>query len=1133
MAYPELDAADFLQQLARRKEFKSLISPPVDQKELIRDLRAHFVQIGGPGCEKGGRAFFPCDPYASPFPSIKGLQLHNAQLFVQNFQNPNTPYSRLLLNWQTGTGKSIAAIAIARQFMNHYMNFIENAPWIFVVGFTRAIIQTEMLRRPELGFVSYKEVAELHRLLHIAKQSGSTTSVESRHLNGFVSTLKRRLTDRNRGGFFQFYGYKEFASKLFNITSKGEEKNFDVLSLFHRSDEAEDTLNENDISQFVQKISEAETNGLIRVNQKIMEQLRGGLLIADEIHNVYNIQERNNYGIALQYVLDAFPPHQAPRAVFMSATPVTGSVMEYVDLLNLLVPRHELPNGQPLQRQQLFDSSGHSVKWKKDALALVERLSTGRVSFLLDTNTNFYPERIFAGKMLSYKDEKLPYLHFIECPMSEYQLETLKQLGPDPKISSNAYSIYDMVFPNPKFSKQTEPKAYGLFNSTETPTALSMASTDWLLENGVQIIEPSRRAPFNVSGSFLSLQPPTHISGLAFYSGKYTQMMKDILSIIRQGRGKILIYHNRVRMSGVLILQEILQSNGILNEVSSPVGTTRCSICAAIRDDHTHSDHQFIPVRFTILHSEIEPAVRERSLALFNASSNLEGHQLRILIGSKVIVEGLNFQAVRYEMIMSLPLDIPRLIQVFGRVVRKNSHMELPPSERNVTIYLYVSTTPDGGPELAKYAQKLKEYILIQEGDKALRKHAIDGFTNQIKIDKPMLESLPLSPSITPANVGATVLNTFEAYGYGEQEVKTISNIIISLFMARPVWTYSELWKAVSTPKLIQGITIDNKLFSEDNFALALISLCYSKNQCKELWIQNRLCTIMHVPAKPEHLYVAAVLNHKKEPVLDIETYIRDFQPPTMHSIRITKYLEHSQTKEPFQVLYEKFQKDFQDEPMEQVLIHYPASFHYTMLEALIIDNLAGMGALVEVYKKFFIAFSKKDIQPFPDIFKIISHVPGDDNTLVGYATEDSVRLITSHEDKTWHEIPLYMLNINVKRKENDIVIGYMESKGKALKFKIRPPIQVLKKNEITDIRMLNRGAVCETRGREEQQKIANQLGISLNLTKISAIKLCLLIRNNLLQKEMEARNQPNGMQDGIRWFYLFNDKMPSLVHTS
>lgn len=137
--------------------------------------------------------------------------------------------------------------------MNHYMNFIENAPWIFVVGFTRAIIQTEMLRRPELGFVSYKEVAELHRLLHIAKQSGSTTSVESRHLNGFVSTLKRRLTDRNRGGFFQFYGYKEFASKLFNITSKGEEKNFDVLSLFHRSDEAEDTLNENDISQFVQK----------------------------------------------------------------------------------------------------------------------------------------------------------------------------------------------------------------------------------------------------------------------------------------------------------------------------------------------------------------------------------------------------------------------------------------------------------------------------------------------------------------------------------------------------------------------------------------------------------------------------------------------------------------------------------------------------------------------------------------------------------------------------------------------------------------------------------------------------------------------------------------------------------------
>ncbi|QED21709.1 hypothetical protein ASFV_Kyiv_2016_131_00173 [African swine fever virus] len=67
MAYPELDAADFLQQLARRKEFKSLISPPVDQKELIRDLRAHFVQIGGPGCEKGGERFFRVTPTRRPF----------------------------------------------------------------------------------------------------------------------------------------------------------------------------------------------------------------------------------------------------------------------------------------------------------------------------------------------------------------------------------------------------------------------------------------------------------------------------------------------------------------------------------------------------------------------------------------------------------------------------------------------------------------------------------------------------------------------------------------------------------------------------------------------------------------------------------------------------------------------------------------------------------------------------------------------------------------------------------------------------------------------------------------------------------------------------------------------------------
>ena len=71
------------------------------------------------------------------------LILHSHQKFVRNFMNPNTPYTRLLLKHMTGTGKTIAAIAIALTFIEYYKKqYIGTqdddssliTPTVFVVG---------------------------------------------------------------------------------------------------------------------------------------------------------------------------------------------------------------------------------------------------------------------------------------------------------------------------------------------------------------------------------------------------------------------------------------------------------------------------------------------------------------------------------------------------------------------------------------------------------------------------------------------------------------------------------------------------------------------------------------------------------------------------------------------------------------------------------------------------------------------------------------------------------------------------------------------------------------------------------------------------------------------------------------
>ena len=99
--------------------------------------------------------------------TLKGFSLKNSQQFVVNFLNPNTTNDRLLLNWQTGTGKTIAAISIAQEFTKLYSS---ESPW---VGFNYEIFITDMLKYPELGLITVEEKNELQKLELYARTQGT------------------------------------------------------------------------------------------------------------------------------------------------------------------------------------------------------------------------------------------------------------------------------------------------------------------------------------------------------------------------------------------------------------------------------------------------------------------------------------------------------------------------------------------------------------------------------------------------------------------------------------------------------------------------------------------------------------------------------------------------------------------------------------------------------------------------------------------------------------------------------------------------------------------------------------------------------------------------------------------------
>jgi len=461
------------------------------------------------------------------------LQLHSYQLFVRNFMNPNTPYSRLLLKWETGIGKTVGSLSIAFNFINYYRKeqreSLEEVGTVFVIGFSERVFKNELLRFPELGFISREEYKKMHKLKKLAS-SGSAYELDK--LREFVIRIRKRFSNRKGYGFFKFIGYKAFVNRIFKIIDEG--------------------INFNSLSELeIYKHIEA---GDIEVNQELLQKFRNSLIICDEIHNTYNSLDKNNWGVAIQYVLDN---SETTRAIFMSATPLNNSPTEIIDLLNLL-----LPKDNKLEKENFFTLER---ELKPGALEKIARHCQGRVSFLRDVNPKYFPRRKMIGEQLP----GVKYLKFIRCPMSEFHYNTYKQVYKGALPQDSQYLI-DFALPNPEAGS-----TIGLYQTQVIKRSLNYASQKWKDLNKISFFED------RIIGNFLKKK------NIGEFSTKYFKMIENLHEIIKKDSGKIFIYHNVVHISGVLFIQELLLENGFLDEFGNSHDNTLCVICGNPRRNHS------------------------------------------------------------------------------------------------------------------------------------------------------------------------------------------------------------------------------------------------------------------------------------------------------------------------------------------------------------------------------------------------------------------------------------------------------------------------------------------------------------------------------------------------------------------
>lgn len=912
------------------------------------------------------------------------LELNSYQSFIKNYFNPNTKYTKLYLIHGTGTGKTITSLSA----VNEYIKLSKDSTTsemnnVIIVGFTKNIFKRELLTFPEFNFLTKKEIDEL---LYVESQVKYGQPDSIRYLNELKIKYSRRLFNRSIGGIFKFYGYKELLMKLLDF-SKIIKKGIKLSN-----------VKSSDIRSYLD-------SGDIKINEPIMKLFSNSLIVCDEIHNAYNSFHINNWGTIMELIVDYYNDpakkgksleYNSVRIMYLSATPISNNPIELVSIINLLNNKEDR-----ITNDMLFDSNGKLLPKK---IPLIRSLLYGKISYVMDNNPVEYPSSTFIGENISH----IHYLKFIRCPMSTFHKNTYIYLSNEQtkektsfdmnasKDTSSEFSesvlitkemrIYpvnlalhnrylnDYILPNPKNDK------IGIFLGQDLEH-IHHAERSWKEKNGIYT-EIDMFNQYIFSGPFLLEE------NLKKYSMKYYKMLQIVYDIIQNKNGKIFIYHHFVNNSGILFIQSILQENGFLLNDSEPLNTSKCIHCIKPLKTHSKkSDHEFSPVRFTVVTGNLSKAQIYKNLDRFNQTSNIQGNDIKIILGSKAIKESYNIKGIQHILVTHSPDNISDLIQVIGRGIRKYSHMELPLEQRHTNIYVLVSSLTELPEkrypytfEEARYKSKINIYKVIQYIENIMYDISIDYLIN-FMVNKREIPKL-IGSSFYTNNMEYNLykkkiynspldMSTFNTY-YIEDEISTIKYIIKRLFVEyQPVYSYSDLFAYVKNPPFL--ININTKLLSESSFIMAIDSLLYKRDnvfkivknkkeiQFRDISIIQSLydtnSTILigmdglqyiiinhgeYFMMIQYYLYIDDKLNEIIKLDQMIDSAYRKTNLVHVRNIPITEYVQQDKIKYSFDTsLQELLQSYMSYKDIHSEFINtYPITFHVFLVEKMIEDYI-------------------------------------------------------------------------------------------------------------------------------------------------------------------------------------------------
>jgi superfamily II DNA or RNA helicase len=555
-------------------------------------------------------------------------------------------------------------------------------------------------------------------------------------------------------------------------------------------------------------------------------------IIIDEAHNLRSKKMANKFGInSYKLIHNLIHTIKGSKVLLLTGTPMRNSSSEIVSLMNLILPLNQQMSEENWS-QTYFNQDGQI---SEEGLQLLKQYFYGKVSYLRSPTGNVnitymgdidpplqytkcYPlwmERFQSEKYNIYYDKDKQK----ESNVTEDDDDDDDDEDADNKkslwISSRQASCF--IFPNGECGIQAEKKYLDIdYGGDTSKTRIHDYNCSKLMIDFLQSEGKDKNSMLNQ---------------LKKCSIKFWFAIKEILDYPHK---KTFIYSSFVLGGGIVLFSALLKLFNFNSASTKGFGT-----------EAYPKDKRFLLLSSKTMSTEqMRVGVRE----IFNSRENVDGDYIQVILGSRIIGEGISFFHIRQVFLITPSWNNATTEQILARAIRADSHPDWM-SDKNLDIYrldakpstFYNKTTKkivesQSVDTLMYYTSEYKD-IKIKQIERIMKTSAVDCTLNRNRNinpkDKPYsiqcdylencdyqcdyVDPMFYTPEWSLQHPELVITDTFYNY-FAFKQIINITDKIKDLFTIRQAYDFEEMYHILkndtSISTYLSGIVLSRTLHS-------------------------------------------------------------------------------------------------------------------------------------------------------------------------------------------------------------------------------------------------------------------------------------------------------------------------------